>query len=148
MLPVLLALQGLVLALHWLVKGVFRRCPTVDPSGHARVCLDTIVYAAWLSGAAPVLKPSAANVAVAALWVALQIGTVFVSRLTHHTLLDLLLGFACAAPSSRCTVCSDLRVEGSSGIERSRGRSAGTLTRAHASLACASRSAARVDIEA
>lgn len=95
----LLALQGLVLALHWLVKGLFKRAwPSVDPSGHGRVCLNTIVYAAWLGSAATAMRLSPLQSALAVAWVGLQLATVFVSRLTHHTLLDMLLGYACAAP--------------------------------------------------
>ena len=99
LLGLLLAMQGLALAAHWLVKGLFKRAwPAADPSGHARVCLNTVVYAAWLGGAAEALGLRFAHAAAAAAWVAMQIATVFVSRLTHHTLLDMALGYACTAP--------------------------------------------------
>ena len=68
LLGLLLAMQGLVLAAHWLVKGLFKRAwPAVDPSGHARVCLNTVVYAAWLGGAAEALGLRLAHAAVAGL---------------------------------------------------------------------------------
>eukprot|EP00035_Acanthoeca_spectabilis_P017271 m.360071 g.360071 ORF g.360071 m.360071 type:complete len:494 (+) comp16635_c0_seq1:62-1543(+) len=96
MLSSLVALQGLVLACHWLIKGIFKRyAPSVDPSGHARVCLNTIVYSATLG---PRLSPGVLSSSCVAIWVLLQICTVFVSRWTHHTLLDIVLGFGCVAP--------------------------------------------------
>lgn len=93
-------LQSIVLGAHWVTKLAIKAfCKSmnfeqVDPSGHSRVCLNCILYMALLSGSAsgPIMQFSAST------YTAMQVGLCLMSLWTHHTLLDVLLGYVCALP--------------------------------------------------
>lgn len=103
---VLVALQGLVLAAHWVVKGVVKRlAPGVDPSGHARVCLNTLVYVALIQGEAEKLGVTPARSAVAFAYLVAQLATVLMSGWAHHPTLDLALGYLCVLPQLALLRC-------------------------------------------
>ena len=76
------------------------------PSGHARVCLNTLVYVALLSGdAGERLGVTSARRALALAYLAAQLATVFVSGWAHHPTLDLVLGYACVLPQLALLWC-------------------------------------------